>query len=79
MGYLPKHIKVRRYNADVRFIAMAYLAGAQILKREVTSVRTPLIRYHLVEDGKASRGRPCRGHAACDYMWKFNISKMDSP
>lgn len=32
MGYLPKHIKVRRHNATIRLIATAALAGAEITR-----------------------------------------------
>lgn len=84
MGYLAKHIKVRRQKWRVRVIATAALSGAVISKRMVWMSPTGRIlaenegtwhrdrrvpQYQLIyNNGEHSRWYESRGEAASVYL-----------
>lgn len=56
MGYLPKHIKVRRQRRCVVDVAMAALAGWTTHRVPVSSMTGPNIKYMLLSPTQGING-----------------------
>jgi len=81
MGYLPKHIKVRRFKRNMRIIATAALSGATFERSGYTDLTRRQgywgIRY---PDGGRSHDFYSKSEAAATYLlWWFNKHGMLFP
>jgi hypothetical protein len=80
MGYLPKHLKVRRYQWNVKIIAHALLAGANIEASHLThfdyaGFKMTTKQYQIVyPDGKLSRRYSSRGAAASYWLLWYLVA-----